>query len=76
MKARQELAQIIRVHITSSAQIKAEQRNGQVIQDNDFEVRLQSNVELELNSARVIEEWIDPKTGSLYLWLVTPIAQP
>lgn len=76
MKARQELAQMIRVHITSSSQSNAEDHNGKLTRDEAIEIKLQSSVDLELNSARVIEEWTDPKNGSLYIWLTTPISQP
>jgi hypothetical protein len=36
------------------------------------ETRLQSSVDLSLEAARVIEEWTDPQSGELYIWLVTP----
>ncbi len=26
----------------------------------------------ELEKARVVEEWSDPQSGELYIWLVTP----
>jgi hypothetical protein len=27
---------------------------------------------MQLDAARVIEEWSDPQTGNLYIWLTTP----
>ncbi len=73
MKARQALAQIVQTRVSSSLQMSTEQSGGQVTRDVDAELRLSSNVELQLDSARVIEEWSDPQTGTLYIWLVTPL---
>lgn len=72
MKARQELAQMVRVQVESTTRYKIEDRAGKVSRDSDYEARLQSNVALSLEQARVIEEWVDPQSGELYLWLVTP----
>lgn len=72
MKARQELAQMVRVQVESTTRYKVEERAGKASRDSDFEARLQSNVTLVLDQARVIEEWVDPQSGELYLWLVTP----
>lgn len=75
MKARQALAQIVQTRVSSSLQMSTEQSGGQVTRDVDAELRLSSSVELQLDSARVIEEWSDPQTGTLYIWLVTPLVQ-
>lgn len=72
MKARQELAQMVRVQVESTTQYKVEERAGKVSHDANIETRLQSSVNLSLEKARIIEEWVDPKSGELYLWLVTP----
>lgn len=72
MKARQELAQMVRVQVESTTRSRIEERAGKVSRDSDFEAKLQSNVSLSLDQARVIEEWVDPQSGELYLWLVTP----
>jgi len=72
MKARQELAQMVRVQVESTTRYKVEEHAGKVSRDADIETRLQSSVNLSLENARVIEEWVDPKSGKLYLWLVTP----
>ena len=72
MKARQELAQMVRVQVESTSRYKTEERAGNVKRDSDIETTLQSNVALSLDQARVIEEWVDPQSGELYLWLVTP----
>jgi LPP20 lipoprotein len=72
MKARQELAQMVRVRVESTNQYATEERAGKVSRSADVETRLQSSVELSLESARVVEEWTDPKSGELYIWLVTP----
>lgn len=72
MKARQELAQMVRVQVESTTRSQVVERAGKVSRDSDFETRLQSSVALSLDQARVIEEWVDPQSGELYLWLVTP----
>lgn len=75
MKARQALAQIVQTRVSSSLQMSTEQSGGRITRDVDAELRLSSSVELQLDSARVIEEWNDPQTGTLYIWLVTPLVQ-
>ncbi len=72
MKARQELAQMVRVQVESTTRSQVEEHAGKVSRDSDIETRLQSSVALSLDQARVIEEWVDPQSGELYLWLVTP----
>lgn len=72
MKARQELAQMVRVRVESTNRFSVEERSGEVNRSADIETRMQSSVDLSLDSAQVIEEWTDPKNGNLYIWLVTP----
>jgi hypothetical protein len=72
MKARQELAQMVRVRVESTNRYATEDRAGSVSRAADVETKLQSSVDLSLESARVIEEWTDPQSGELYIWLVTP----
>ena len=72
MKARQELAQMVRVRVESTNKFSTEDRSGKVSRTADIETRMQSSVDLILESARVIEEWTDPKSGELYIWLVAP----
>jgi hypothetical protein len=72
MKARQELAQMVRVRVESTNRYATEDRAGKVGRSADVETRLQSSVDLSLEAARVIEEWTDPQSGELYIWLVTP----
>ncbi len=72
MKARQELAQRIRVRVESTNRYKTEEHAGKVEREADIETKLQSSVELSLETARVIGEWTDPQSGELYIWLVTP----
>lgn len=72
MKARQELAQMVRVRVESTNRYATEDRGGKVSRGADVETKLQSSVDLSLESARVIEEWTDPQSGELYIWLVTP----
>ncbi len=72
MKARQELAQMVRVRVESASRYVTEDRGGKVSRSADTETKLQASVDLSLESARVIEEWTDPRSGELYIWLVTP----
>ncbi len=72
LKARQELARMIRVQIEARTTVQTEERRGQVTQDYDSEMRLRTNQALQLDRARVVDEWVDPETGELYLHLVTP----
>ncbi|MDO8925724.1 MAG: LPP20 family lipoprotein [Sideroxyarcus sp.] len=72
MKARQELAQMVRVRVESTNRSSTEDRAGTVSRSGDVETRVKSSVDLILESARVIEEWTDPQSGELYIWLVTP----
>jgi hypothetical protein len=71
MKARQELAHMIRVQVKSTNRLQEELRDGKLTRDADIETQLQSSVEMSLASARVIEEWIDPQSGVLYIWMIT-----
>jgi hypothetical protein len=72
LKARQELARMIRVQVEARTTTRIEERRGQTTQDYDSEMRLRSNEALQLDRARVVDEWVDPETGELYLHLVTP----
>jgi len=73
LKARQELARMIRVQVEAKTTTRLEQRNGQpATQEYDSEMRLRANEALQLDRARVADEWVDPETGDLYLHLVTP----
>jgi len=72
MKARQELAQMVRVQVETTAQYQIEDRDGKINRDSDIETKLQSSVGLSFDEARVIEEWTDQQSGELYLWLVSP----
>lgn len=76
LKARQELAQMIRVKITSTSKFSKEDRNGKTTQEADIETTAQSNVDLKLDAAEIINEWVDPKNEDLYIWLATKIETP
>lgn len=72
MKARQELAQMVRVRIKSTTEMSVEDRGGKVSREAGVDTGMQSSAELNLDSARVIEEWTDPEDGKLYIWLALP----
>jgi len=72
MKARQELAQMVRVRVESANRYATETRAGKASTSAEVETKLQSSVDLSLEAARVAEEWTDPQSGELYIWLITP----
>jgi len=72
MKAYQELAQMQRVQVSSTNRMLVEDSGGKVTRNLDVETQLKSHVPLGVGEARVIEEWVDPKNGDLYIWLVVP----
>ncbi len=73
LKARQELARMIRVQVEAKTTTRVEQRNGQqATQEYDSEMRLRASEALQLDRARVADEWVDSETGELYLHLITP----
>ncbi|MDH4190434.1 MAG: LPP20 family lipoprotein [Betaproteobacteria bacterium] len=72
IRARQELARMIRVQIQATSTTRVEERNGRATQDFDSEMRMRANEALRLDRARVVDEWVDAETGELYLHLVTP----
>lgn len=72
MKSYQVLAQMQRVHVASSNRSFVDERGGKVIRNDNIDTKLKSEVALGVGDARVIEEWVDPKTGELYLWVVVP----
>jgi hypothetical protein len=71
LKARQELARMIRVQVEARTTTRIEERGGRAMQDYDSEMRLRASEALQLDRARVADEWVDPETGELYLHLVT-----
>jgi hypothetical protein len=72
MKARQELAQMVTVRIESTNRYSTTVGGDGVSRTADIDTKLQSATDLSLASARVVEEWTDPKSGELYILLATP----
>lgn len=72
MKARQELALMIRVRVEAEVGRRTTDRGGTVTSEYDQRAVLSSRVGLSLSQARVHLEWMDPVSGHLYLWIVTP----
>lgn len=72
LKARKQLAEMIRVRVTASFESRTEDRNGQVTQEHFMQTELRSKVLLSLNQAQIVEEWQDPEDGMLYIWLAVP----
>jgi hypothetical protein len=71
MQARKQLAQMLRVNVKSTNRLHEELRAGKFSSEADIETQVSTKVELSLESARVIEEWVDPQDGILYIWMVT-----
>jgi hypothetical protein len=72
MKSYQVLAQMQRVHVAATNRSFAEERGGEIIRNDSIEIKLNSDVALSAGNARVIDEWVDPNTEELYLWVVVP----
>lgn len=72
MKSYQVLAQMQRAQVTSTNHTFIEERDGRVVRNDSIATKLNSEVALGAGDAKVLEEWVDPKTGELYLWVVVP----
>lgn len=72
MKARQELAQMVRVRVQSQSELAVTDNNGTVSATANQATRLTSKAALRLNDARVTRQWTDPADGGLYLLLEIP----
>ena len=71
-KARAELGRITRVNVQSSNVISQISSRDQSTTDFQNRTRLSSSEHLDVSNMEVREEWVDPKTGELYIWTLTP----
>ena len=72
LKSYQVLAQMQRAHVSSTNQTFIEERGDKVLRNDRITTKLNSEVALGAGDVKVLEEWVDPKTGELYLWVVVP----
>lgn len=72
MKARQELAQMVRVRVQNKIEKTVVDDNGAVSSTANSATRLSSKAAIRMSDAQVAEQWIDPSNGGLYLLLELP----
>lgn len=72
MKARQELAQIVRLRVENVTYQSVTDSNGQIDEEHTVTTRLTSRSALSLNRLRESARWSDPASGGLYLLLELP----
>jgi hypothetical protein len=71
MKARQELAQMVRVRIQNKTEQTLIDDNGKVSSTGNSATQLSTKAAIRMNAAEVNAQWIDDK-GGLYLLLERP----
>ena len=71
-KARAELGRITRVNVQSSNVIRESSSKDQSTTDFQNRTRLSSTEALDVSNMQVKEEWIDTKTGELYIRVLVP----
>lgn len=71
-KARSELAKAFQTHIDSVNRLTITDRGGQASTEFSQDTTARSKQALRLHDATVLEEWTDPDTGELFIWLVLP----
>ncbi len=76
MKARQELAQMVRVRVQNTLQQTVREANGAVTTQGGSVTTLSSTAALRLDRAEVNAQWKDPTDGSLYILLELPEGAP
>ncbi len=72
IRARAELGRIAKVHVDSENNINTTVNSNGVVKSSNSYIKLTSAEVLDLIDAEIKEEWIHPKTGELYIWLVLP----
>ncbi|MDH5765468.1 MAG: hypothetical protein OEZ38_05565 [Gammaproteobacteria bacterium] len=70
-KARQQLAEHIRVRVQSEYDTFIEESNGKVTINQDLKAKMQSRVLMDMGKARILNEWVDPASGELFIHYVT-----
>ena len=71
-KARAELGRIARVNVQSSNVIRESSSQDQSTTDFQSQTRLSSTEALDVSNMQVKEEWVDTKTGELYIRVLVP----
>ena len=70
-KARQQLAEQIRVRVEAQSIDSIEVANGIVTTRQSMKARIHSLVMLNMGNARIINEWVHPNSGELYIHYIT-----
>ena len=71
-KARAELGRIARVNVQSSNVIRESSSKDESTTDFQNRTRLSSTEALDVSNMQVKEEWVDTKTGELYIRVLVP----
>jgi len=70
-KARQQLAEQIRVRVQSIYMNSITDAGGEVNISQSMKTKMRSRVMLNMGNARVLNEWVHPTSGDLYIHYVT-----
>ena len=73
LRARQEAGRVQRVVINAEVQQQAEESRRQGANIGSSAAQMSSNVVLDLSRMQLSEEWIDPKSGELFLLFLIPV---
>jgi hypothetical protein len=73
--ARAEMARMKSVQVQSLSQSSTTTTSSGVTFSNEDFRRVGSTQLLQLNNVVVKDEWINPETGELFLWLVYPVSR-
>lgn len=71
-KARAELGRITRLNVQSSNVISQTSNKEQTSTDFQNRTRISSTETLDVSNMQVKEEWVDPATNELYIWVLVP----
>lgn len=72
MKARQELAQVVRVRVQNVGAQTISDNNGEIHVTSNSTTRLSSKAAIRMSTAQVAAQWQDQQNGGLYLLLELP----
>ncbi len=76
MKARQELAQTVRVSVQNTLTHSMQEAGGKTASEAASSTRLSSSSAIRMERAEVTAQWRDPADGMLYLLLEIPERMP
>ena len=70
-KARQQLAEQIRVRVQSVYMNSITDAGGEVSISQSMKTKMRSRVMLNMGNAKILSEWVHPASGDLYIHYVT-----